>query len=155
MSDPLREGFIFSFYHIMWIERVPPGLYVLILVAHNEVGSLVAIRSKKVDQNGEALFWGLFFNPPRYRIKQRKKPLVDSDDDDDLPPLDEPWAPPPLPPLDACNEWISLRVYALREALYDRIDLLVACWLALIASSRARVGSTCKCFAICARGAWH
>ena len=133
VSDPLREGCVYSFYHVLWRERVPPGLYVLIMVAHNEVGSMVAIRSLDVDIHGEAR-WGMFFNPPKYKIKQTKKGACGrccssadiNESEDDLPALDEPWAPPPLPPLDACIESASLRLYALREAVYDRIDILVA-----------------------------
>ena len=40
VSDPLRIGFTFCFYHVLWKEPVPPGLYVLVMVAEDEVGSL-------------------------------------------------------------------------------------------------------------------
>ena len=56
VSDPLREGYVFSFYHVLWKDRVPPGLYALVMVANDEVGSLVAIRSTEIDGSGEALY---------------------------------------------------------------------------------------------------
>eukprot|EP00966_Prymnesium_polylepis_P021413 492617-Prymnesium_polylepis.2 len=53
VSDPLKEGELFFFYHVLWKERVPPGLYELAMVANDEVGRLVALRSVAKDSSGE------------------------------------------------------------------------------------------------------
>ena len=53
VSDPLKEGELFFYYHVLWKERVPPGLYQLAMVANDEVGRLVALRSVAKDSSGE------------------------------------------------------------------------------------------------------
>ena len=72
MSDALKEGEVFSFYNVFWKESVPPGLYQLVMVARDEVGCLVAIRSVAKDSSGEPVDWGLFYNPPR-RLRRTKR----------------------------------------------------------------------------------
>ena len=71
--------FIASAWHTRHAQlltmRCPPvpGMYHIAMVADDEVGKLVGIRSVDVDADGDPLHWGVLFNPPRYRRRRRRE----------------------------------------------------------------------------------
>jgi len=82
VSDPLVVGEVFSFYHVLWKEKVPAGMYAIVAVSADEVGCLVAIRSATTSPTAKPAFWGMFFNPPSHR--RRRAPTGPTDLDESL-----------------------------------------------------------------------